>query len=241
MTDAALPAAPLADDDFRLGSVIARSGAILRRNFPLFFMVSAVANAPLHVSLPGLDDDLGQPAAYFLGLVLITLSQAVVLHAAFQDMQGQRVDLGRSVRIGLRRSIPVIGITITVTLLGFLGAAALLVPGLIVFTSFFVATPACMVEELSVLASMRRSAQLTSGHRWAILSLLALVLVADGMAESTIDALGELVGGNVVLVAQVIWGGIWSAFSAILTVVTYRDLRVAKEGIDTCEIAAVFA
>jgi hypothetical protein len=41
-------------------------------------------------------------------------------------------------------------------------------------------------------------------------------------------------------IVNLVWGAIWSAFLAILIVVTYHDLRVAKEGVDTDQIAAVF-
>ena len=41
-------------------------------------------------------------------------------------------------------------------------------------------------------------------------------------------------------VAYLTWNGIWGAFYAIFAVVTYHDLRVAKEGVDTAQIAAVF-
>jgi hypothetical protein len=33
---------------------------------------------------------------------------------------------------------------------------------------------------------------------------------------------------------------VWGAFYAIFVVVTYHDLRVAKEGVDVHEIASVF-
>jgi hypothetical protein len=41
-------------------------------------------------------------------------------------------------------------------------------------------------------------------------------------------------------VISLIWTAIWTAFFAILGVVAYHDLRVAKEGVDTEQIAAVF-
>jgi hypothetical protein len=37
-----------------------------------------------------------------------------------------------------------------------------------------------------------------------------------------------------------VWNGFWGALYAIFAVVTYHDLRVAKEGVDTEQIAAVF-
>jgi hypothetical protein len=39
---------------------------------------------------------------------------------------------------------------------------------------------------------------------------------------------------------SLIWTAIWTAFYAILVAVAYHDLRVAKEGADTEQIAAVF-
>ena len=88
---------------------------------------------------------------------------------------------------------------------------------------------------------MERSAQLTKGHRWKIFGLLllavpaAIVGEAIDLAVETADA-GELVAS----VAQVIWDAIWGAATAVLVIATYHDLRVAKEGVDTEQIAAVF-
>jgi hypothetical protein len=48
-------------------------------------------------------------------------------------------------------------------------------------------------------------------------------------------------GGSIpALIGQLIWNGIWGSFFAIAVVVSYRDLRSAKEGIDIDQIAAVF-
>jgi hypothetical protein len=41
-------------------------------------------------------------------------------------------------------------------------------------------------------------------------------------------------------VALLLWISVYGPFNAVLTAVTYHDLRVAKEGIDTDQIAAVF-
>jgi hypothetical protein len=42
------------------------------------------------------------------------------------------------------------------------------------------------------------------------------------------------------MLGNLIWNGVWGAFYAIFVVVTYHDLRVAKEGVDVHQIAAVF-
>jgi hypothetical protein len=53
-----------------------------------------------------------------------------------------------------------------------------------------------------------------------------------GLSPALITPAGQLVG--------LIWSAIWKAFYVILAVVIYHDLRVAKEGVDTEQIVAVF-
>jgi hypothetical protein len=40
--------------------------------------------------------------------------------------------------------------------------------------------------------------------------------------------------------ARLIWAALYGAYNAIAVVMTYHDLRVAKEGIDIEQIASVF-
>jgi hypothetical protein len=56
--------------------------------------------------------------------------------------------------------------------------------------------------------------------------------LADGPAGSFGAAATQTIG--------LIWDAIWTAFFAVVMVVTYHDLRVAREGVDTEQIAAVF-
>jgi hypothetical protein len=62
-------------------------------------------------------------------------------------------------------------------------------------------------------------------------------LVARGIPGNVIRALGGQAAAIVVLVA---WGAVYGAFNAVLAIVTCHDLRVAKEGVDPNQIAAVF-
>jgi hypothetical protein len=220
---------------------------VLSRNFLSFVAVTAIASLPKHLNgtIDAPDDELlallVTVFGMFLWVVLSTLSQAIVLHGAFQDMRGRRVDMMLSVRVGLRRFFPVVGVAVAVAVLGFLGLIAFIVPGVMALTRWFVAVPACVVEELGVSGSMRRSEQLTKGYRWNICGLMGLLYVADSIVDSQINlVLSFVAGGTAALAAHVIWSGIWGAFYAIFAVVTYHDLRVAREGVDTQQIAAVF-
>ena len=47
-------------------------------------------------------------------------------------------------------------------------------------------------------------------------------------------------GPAVGLILELVWDALTGAFNAVMVVVTYHDLRVAKEGVDTDQIASVF-
>jgi hypothetical protein len=250
MTDTSL-ATRFAENDFRVGRVLNRTFTLLSRNFLTFFVVTAVASLPSlllsqsrSTAAPGQDAAQGLGLMFlglFLGIVLYTLSQAIVLYGAFQDMRGRPVSLTESLQVALRRSFPIIGLAIAMSFIVMLGIVFFIVPGLFLLTMWFVATPACVVEQLGPFRSMRRSADLTGGHRWKILGLMLLLFIISAVISPMIALiLGLLGSGTIVLIGGLIWSGIWGAFYAIAAVVTYHDLRVAKEGIDIEQIAAVF-
>jgi len=252
MTDASLTAR-FTESEFRVGRVLNRTSSVLSRNFLIFFVVTAVAHLPAllffkstTMSANASGTEIAVAFSMMIGglllmIVLSTLSQAIVLYGAFQNMRGREVSLSESLQVGLRRFFPIIGLAFLVTLLGMLAAIALIFPAFILFTMWFVATPVCVVEQLGPWASMRRSRELTKGHRWKIFGLFVLLIIISAVAGSTIQAAFTAMGGTpLALVGDVLWNGVWGAFYAIAVVVTYHDLRAAKEGIDIDQIAAVF-
>jgi uncharacterized membrane protein len=243
MTDAAR----FAPDDFRVGQVLSRTFAVLSRNLLPFCLVTAIATLPsLLIFTPrvGVGTTGSAAALLFFGvlaaIVLNALSEAIVLYGAFEDMRGRRVDLVESFKIGLRRFLPVVGVALLVGLLTGLASILLVVPGLIVYTMLFVSMPACIVEQLGPIKSMGRSADLTKGNRWRVFGLWLLAVLASAIVGLILQALASVGGPMLVLALKLIWGALWGAFNAIMVVVTYHDLRVAKEGVDTDQIASVF-
>jgi hypothetical protein len=250
MTDTvASPIAFAAENDFRVGRVFNRTASVFSRNFLPFFLVTAVAYLPT-LALTKLTADGAASSLAIVGvaigaalltLVLSMISQAVVLYGAFQDMRGRPVSLTESLQVGLRRFLPIVGLAIAMGLLVALAAILLVFPAFILLTMWFVATPACVVEQLGPSDSMRRSTALTKGHRWKIFGLMLVLLIISAAVSPAIDAAMTAIGGTtLVFVGGLIWNGIWGAFYAIAVVVTYHDLRVAKEGVDIEQIAAVF-
>jgi hypothetical protein len=242
MTEAIARTERSADGEFRVGGVISRTWSVLSQNFPAFFAVTAVASLPdLVLGNPGQNRAL-LVAGALVSTVMLSLSQAMIVYGAFQQMSGRPVSLLESLRAGWHRFPAVIGLAICASVLMALGAALLFIPGVIVATMLFVATPVCVVERLGPFDSMERSAQLTKGQRWKIFGLLILLGVPAAIVGALIDTAAEVAGVNDILasIAHVGWDTTWGAAYAVLVIAVYHDLRVAKEGVDTAQIAAVF-
>jgi hypothetical protein len=65
-------------------------------------------------------------------------------------------------------------------------------------------------------------------------------MVASGIFSGIVLAVFSLGGVLMAQIANFVWSALFGAFFSINFVVAYHDLRVAKEGIDTDRIAAVF-
>jgi hypothetical protein len=273
--------APFAEGDFRVGRVISRSISILSRRFVPLFVIAAGAYLPSFLislwmrgllwtsRLPGRTEQAAVVILLVVAYILFSvLGQAMIVHAAFQDMRRQRASLGASVKVGLRRFLPLFGITIVLTMLIvlsfalFIGLARLGMPFLSVVmpipiflllapipivaavTVCFVTTPACVVEKRGPLGSVRRSAQLTKGHRLRIFGLELLLvglLVVTGIFISSLGwVLSTLPVPLAAAINGLLWNTVWVAYCAVTIAVAYHDLRVAKEGVDIEQIASVF-
>ena len=126
--------------------------------------------------------------------------------------------------------------------------------GVGLFLIWFLATPACVVERLDPFQSLGRSRSLTKGHRLKMFLLILLAVVIGlilfaiaGVTVGVIVGIARVVAPRIladqtILILAVIeaWLAALSAFLGILLAVTYRDLRLTKEGIYTDRIANIF-
>jgi hypothetical protein len=127
------------------------------------------------------------------------------------------------------------------TIINGLAMIALLVVGCILLAMWFVGVPVCLAENLGSARSLRRSHELTAGFRWKIFGMiLLLVLMAVAASALAILAMYPFAGTVVTSILTVAWSGVLVAFSSVVVAVSYHALRVAKEGVDIEQIAAVF-
>ena len=239
--------------EFRVGSIFGRAWSVYVANFFVFTLVALVISLPNLLS--GESDTvaggLRNFVVFIVWMIANTVGLAVILYGAFQAMRGRPVVIGEAVRRGLSRFWPIIGLAILEWLGIMVGFLLFIVPGIMLAVRWSAALPACVVEGLGPLASMGRSAQLTKGHRWKIFGIFILILIIGVLVFAIVGAivfalvgsfsLGALERGfGIGSLVSLIFSAMVTAYYNIVLVMVYHDLRVAKEGVDTEQIASVF-
>ena len=258
MPDTTMTAAP---PSFRVGAVFGRSFELLFRDFGKFFGLSLLSYAPFLLApflLPtivaggaplGLVGGVppGRIIAGWAGgiallwMLLSVLCRAIILCGAFEQMRGKSFAVGESVKRGLARFFPILGLILCMAFGAGLASLLFLVPGIIVILMWYVAVPVCIVEGRGPIASLGRSRELTKGSRWKLFGIVIVITVASFLVEVIVQFIffataGKLLAGTATFLCL----ALIAAYQSILAAVVYHDLRVAREGIDVDRIAAVF-
>lgn len=239
--------------EFQIGEVIVRSWSIYSRHLLTFIVLVGIANLlPLLLTFylgrmdPGVMS-LAQARLMngfltfgigVLQFILNSFAQAIVVFAAFQDLRGRPVDGAESFRQGVARIFPVVISSVLVGLLIGFGVVLCLVPGLIAMAAMSVVLPACVVERLGPIASMSRSNDLTTGHRWPIIAVAAAWAVIVFVVSLSLQ--GALPLGLPQQLVSWSWQVLSGSYTAVYAAILYHDLRAVREGIGIDEIAAVF-
>lgn len=237
----------IAQRQFSFGTVISESISVFTANLASFVIVSLLLLLPLllynllAVGAPTGGFTAGSLLAIVIQMVLGYLLAATISFATFQYLRGQAVSIGECLSRGLSLILPVIGVAILVGLITGIGFVLLVVPGVIAAVMLWVAIPVAVVERPGVVASLKRSADLTKGYRWTILGILiviGIVLVVISMILSFV--LLAAAGFTVYSIGLWVLQALFSAFSATAAAVGYYFLRATKEGVDIGDIAKVF-
>ena len=266
MTDTTMAGAP---SSLRIGQVLNRALALLTGNFFRFFLLMAIMLSPyLVVTIPSLILGFGTPGAarvtpgavpghvgvgfvagvlgafvifFVIFIFLAVLGQAATLYGAIQKMRGQEFTVRQSLGRGLARFFPIIGMIVCVALGAGLATLLFVIPGVILFVTWYVALPACVAERLGPIESLKRSAYLTKGNRWRVLGLVIVLTIVNLIVQGVVQFVLKPLGGQIVSAIGVfVWMALFQSFNAIVLAVVYHDLRVAREGVDIEHIAAVF-
>jgi len=191
--------------------------------------------------------------SWALGILIAALTQAVLTRATTGESDGRKAGFGECVAAAFRVVLPLAVLMILLVLAVILGMVLLIVPGVMLYVMWSVASPALVEEQSGVFGSFRRSQELTKGARWKIFGLLLIVLVVAWVLEG-VAALAaiQMVGLNgmralgtgqlplaytaVMLVVSTLTNVFWGTVQAS----TYVELRQWKEGGSTEQLAEVF-
>jgi len=179
--------------------------------------------------------------AYVAAAMLVAVAVMGGLTAgAVQHLAGRPVTVGGMLGAMARRALTLVVAGALALLAIYLGLILLVVPGVLWGLSYSLVAPVVLAEELGPRASLRRSRALAKGSRWTLLGTYAvcgLAAAAPSWIGMGLSFAAPLAGGLITLLGSVILGPI----ALVAPAVAYHDLRVAKEGASSEELARVFA
>ncbi|MET7993189.1 hypothetical protein ABZU76_20060 [Amycolatopsis sp. NPDC005232] len=200
---------------------------------------------------------LGSTALSLIPTLIITLLGQTFLTGFLTVVMGKAV-LGRPVdfRTALReaapRLLPLLGLTVLYALATMVAAIFCLLPAVIPYVFWALASPALILERGTIRQAFGRSRTLVSGAFWRVLGILLLAAVIgylisaiiaipfdlgsgafSGLFDPQATAPVQTTGGLVLsAVGVVIARTIVAPFIALVTVVLYIDQRMRREGMD---------
>lgn len=208
---------------------------------PLFFVFTGLMFGIAHLALSRSGINGPDPSDVSPGLVLVGILLLVVLGAISQILAARAtegplgtnasLDFTPAVQAALPRLPNVILTTLAFALLFGLGFIALILPGIFILLMLCVAVPACVLEDLSPIAALKRSRELTRGNRWRLLGLVllnALILIGVGFVVSLPLGLASTLPGPGGVFFSIITSaveGFVGVFIAVLYTHAFLDLR----------------
>lgn len=252
---------------FSVGDIIKTSLAVYFSNLPTFLPLSLIVFLPAFAVVllpdsstlndpPTMPSEANDPSALMEVLVpfyLVLMRESFVdwlcafwLEAALafgvvRHLRDGYVGFTESFVQFARRVVPASVIALIVAVVTSVGFMLFVVPGVILALVLWVAAPAVVVER-SGLRALSRSAELTRGFKGQIFGLALILALFQFVALSVTSFVSSSITTNSLLgwtMAQAVWvvlTGIWATAVAV----TYHDLRVLREGVDTRTVSRVF-
>ena len=222
---------------FGVGSVLGTAWRVWRRNLLPFAVISIGLYAPALLLRMQLGDGAALLNVYLGSVVINTLIAAALTYGVVLELNGARPSFRDCVLRGLRQLPRALGAAVLSMLLLFVGFL-LVLPGVIGMLALYVVVPVAIIERLPAMDVMRRSRDLTYGHKGDVFLILLLVALASagvtyGVKESVSPASFPYV--TTILEALI------ASFTSVLAAVAYTLLRHEKDGTTVPEIATAFA
>lgn len=231
-----------------LGEILDAGFRLLRNHFGLLFGIAICFYLPYGLLMRWLAPDpakLVQAPLLVLPIVLLALVGALVAFlvscavtwAVAECYLGREPSIGGAFRAAGRMFVPVSGTAFLYTLCVILGFLLLVLPGLYLVLAFGLWLQVMVVEDVSGMATLRRSRALTKGHMMRVLGvftvsglLVAVLSMAVSLALDLVPVVGFL--GQSVVQSLVL------PYSSAVLILLYFDIRCRKEAFDLERLAS---
>ena len=233
------------------GKILSQTFSVFFGNLPSLGLIILIVLLPVMIAnawnmsetMDGTAEPMAAVVIGALSLILTPIATGALTYGVFQAMRDNKLAVGDCLSVGLKRMLPVLGISLVVGLLTALGMMACIIPGLFVMTIWSAAVPTAVIENSGVGASLTRSFELTKGYRWIVFGVIFVfwlisVFLSMGVTFALFATLGDSL--LIMILLQSLVTLITSGLQATYPALIYYHLRAAKETIDLDEIAAVF-
>ena len=250
---------------FSIGSVIGETFSLYGGNFLKFSLIGILIYLPILVILAltlgveavtgaGMFDfetgtpDPGAVAAMagglgltmVLTLVAFALGSGAITYGAIESKSGQQVSVGGMLGRAFVRMVPLIGASLLVFVLVFLGFMLFVIPGIILSLMMAVVWPVVLAENIGPVEAMRRSRELTKGHKWGIFGAYIVVGILSSLIQSVFLVIVFFGGATGAILGDLIGSAVSLSLSSTFMAALYTNLRESKEGVSIEQMAAVF-
>jgi hypothetical protein len=183
---------------------------------------------------------------FFIYILLISpLTDTALIYAASRTYLGERVTLGQSLKVALRRFFPMVWTSILFYIIfgaGWVCCFCCFLPGILVYVFFVLSMTIAVLEPISGFGAMGRSraliGSLTAPNFINLFLLLAVLFVFQweiGAASSVIPQM------HLQVVAAAVVGSVAYTLSIVSLVVFYYSSRCRSEGFDLLRLARIVA
>jgi uncharacterized membrane protein len=191
--------------------------------------------------------------SFAVGMAIQALVQGSLVRATLAFARGERVSFGECIGAALAVVLPLVGLAIVMALGVGLGFMLLVVPGIMLYVMWSVASPALVAERTGVFEALGRSRDLTRGARWKVFGIEAILvagyyifllalgaglIAAVGTDFKSFPTTGLPIGWilSTVLMSVVV-NTVWSTVQSSL----YVELRNWKEGLPEQALEDIFS
>lgn len=175
-----------------------------------------------------------------IDLVVSTLATGVLCLLAIDVAVGRRHGIGDYLRQAGRQFLPLLVITLVLSIAIGIGAVLFILPGLYVMARYFPYVAATVFENRG-WQGIGRAEALTRGYRWPLvgtvvlfgmltLAVVLFVVAPLGTLIGDVGALGMLLGSVLTAISYIVF--------ASFAVTVYLRLRLLQEGATAADIAA---